>query len=82
ATAIMHAGHTVCVDSLAHFHIRRSNGRWDIVQNSRYNRRFTSATAMKLAGPVGGTDWVKTPFSPNGTQVRGTNNNCGNGTTP
>lgn len=67
---------------VAIIHIRRSNGRWDIVQNSRYNRRFTSATAMKLAGPVGGTDWVKTPFSPNGTQVRGTNNNCGNGTTP
>lgn len=63
-------------------HVRRENGRWTIVNNSRYNRRFTSATAMKLAGPVGGTDWVKTPFSPNGTQVRGTNNNCGNGYTP
>lgn len=63
-------------------HVRRASGRWTIVNNSRYNRRFTSATAMKLAGPVGGTDWVKTPFSPNGTQVRGTNNNCGNGYTP
>lgn len=63
-------------------HVRRENGRWNIVHNSRFNRRFTSATAMKLAGPVGGTDWVKTPFSPNGTQVRGTNNNCGNGYTP
>ncbi len=63
-------------------HVRRDSGRWVIVNNSRYNRRFTSATAMKLAGPVGGTDWVKTPFSPNGTQVRGTNNNCGNGYTP
>lgn len=63
-------------------HVRRESGRWTIVLNSRYNRRFTSATAMKLAGPIGGTDWVKTPFSPNGTQVRGTNNNCGNGYTP
>ncbi|MBP6621736.1 MAG: DUF839 domain-containing protein, partial [Alcaligenes sp.] len=36
---------------VAIIHIRRTNGRWDIVQNSRYNRRFTSATAMKLAGP-------------------------------
>ncbi|MPS80107.1 MAG: PhoX family phosphatase [Achromobacter sp.] len=67
---------------VAILHVRRENGRWNVVNNSRYNRRFTSATAMKLAGPVGGTDWVKTPFSPNGTQVRGTNNNCGNGYTP
>lgn len=37
---------------------------------------------MNLSGPVAGTDWVKTPFSTAGTQVRGTNNNCGNGTTP
>jgi secreted PhoX family phosphatase len=63
-------------------HVRRENGRWNIVNNSRFNRRFTSATAMKIAGPIAGTDWVKTPFSPNGTQVRGTNNNCGNGYTP
>lgn len=67
---------------VAVMHIRKSNGRWDIVKNSQYNRRFTSATPMNLAGPVAGTDWVKTPFSPNGSQVRGTNNNCGNGYTP
>ena len=67
---------------VAVMHVRRQGGHWDVVPNSRYNRRFTSATPMRLAGPVGGTDWVKTPFSPNGTQVRGTNNNCGNGTTP
>ena len=67
---------------VAVMHVRSEGGRWAIVKNSRYNRRFTSATPMALAGPVGGTDWVKTPFSPRGTQVRGTNNNCGNGFTP
>lgn len=67
---------------VAVMHVRLEGSRWAIVKNSRYNRRFTSATPMALAGPVGRTDWVKTPFSPNGTQVRGTNNNCGNGTTP
>jgi len=67
---------------VAVMHIRKSGGSWAIVKNSRYNRRFTSATPMALAGPVSGTDWVKTPFSPTGRQVRGTNNNCGNGTTP
>ncbi|GAA5232111.1 PhoX family phosphatase [Verticiella sediminum] len=68
---------------VAIMHIRKdANGGWDIVRNSRYNRRFTSATPMSLAGPVARTDWVKTPYSPTGAQTRGTNNNCGNGYTP
>lgn len=67
---------------VAVMHIRKTGSAWAIVKNSRYNRRFTSATPMALNGPVGGTDWVKTPYSPTGTTVRGTNNNCGNGTTP
>ncbi len=67
---------------VAVMHVRKQGSQWEIIQNSRYNRRFTSATPMNLSGPVAGTDWVKTPFSTGGTQVRGTNNNCGNGTTP
>ncbi|SNY98342.1 PhoX family protein [Halomonas sp. hl-4] len=59
-----------------------ANGQWSHVPGSRYNRRFTSATEMDLAGPVAGSDYVKTRFSPAGTQTRGTNNNCGNGVTP
>ena len=67
---------------VAVMHIRLAGQQWGIVKNSRYNRRFTSATPMALAGPVAHTHWAQTPFSPDGTQVRGTNNNCGNGTTP
>lgn len=67
---------------VAVMHIRKDGGKWEIVKNSSYNRRFTSATPMALAGPVAKTDWVKTPFSTDGSLVRGTNNNCGNGTTP
>ena len=67
---------------VAVLHIKKQGGKWDIVKNSSYNRRFTSATPMNLSGPVGKTDWVKTPFSADGSQVRGTHNNCGNGTTP
>ncbi|MBH1964828.1 MAG: PhoX family phosphatase [Comamonadaceae bacterium] len=63
-------------------HIRKADGKWNVVKNSRYNRRFTSATPMSLAGPLRGTASVRTPYSPNGTLVRGTNNNCGNGFTP
>lgn len=67
---------------VAVMHIRKGSNGWDIVKNSRYNRRLTSATPMALAGPVAKTDWVKTPYSKDGSMVRGTNNNCGNGTTP
>ncbi|WP_312806743.1 PhoX family phosphatase [Comamonas sp.] len=67
---------------VAVMHVRKQGSQWEIIKNSRYNRRFTSATPMNLSGPVAGTDWVKTPFSTAGIQVRGTNNNCGNGTTP
>ncbi len=63
-------------------HVKLNGSKWEIVQNSKYNRRFTSATPMALAGPVAGTDWVKTRYSPAGAMVRGTNNNCGNGYTP
>ncbi|EWC43290.1 PhoX family protein [Stutzerimonas stutzeri] len=62
--------------------ITKVNGRWQVIQNDPLNRRFTTASVMDLAGPLRGTDHVKTPFSRNGTQTRGTNNNCGNGYTP
>lgn len=67
---------------VAVMHIKKGGSNWEIVKNSKYNRRFTSATPMNLAGPVAKTDWVKTAFSKDGSQIRGTNNNCGNGTTP
>jgi len=68
--------------SVMHIRSGKPSGRWDVVLNSPYNRRFTSATTMTLSGPVAGSHWVRTPFAPDGRAVRGTNNNCGNGTTP
>ncbi|SDH79767.1 hypothetical protein SAMN05216588_107223 [Pseudomonas flavescens] len=62
--------------------IRKVNGRWQVVDNDPLNRRYTTATLMDIAGPLRGTDHVKTKFSIDGTQTRGTNNNCGNGYTP
>ena len=53
-----------------------------MVRGSKYNRRITSATEMAFAGPVKGSDLVKTKFSADGSKTRGTNNNCGNGYTP
>ncbi|MEQ5769241.1 PhoX family phosphatase [Halomonas sp. H33-56] len=59
-----------------------ADGRWSHVKGSAHNRRYTSATPMHLSGPVAGSDYVKTRYSPGGTQARGTNNNCAHGYTP
>ncbi|MGM0987591.1 MAG: PhoX family protein [Pseudomonadota bacterium] len=61
---------------------RGSDGQWRHVRNSPYNRRITTATEIDLAGPVAGSDYVRTRFSPQGKHTRGTNNNCGHGVTP
>ncbi|ALM51367.1 PhoX family protein [Halomonas huangheensis] len=57
-------------------------GVWQHVRNSSFNKRYTSATPMELAGPVAGSDYVVTRYSTDGTMARGTNNNCANGYTP
>ena len=62
--------------------IAKTNGRFGYVKGSSFNRRITAASLMELTGPVRGTDFVRTVFSPAGTQTRGTVNNCGNGYTP
>lgn len=60
---------------------RQLNGDWKVVADSR-NRRITALTTMQISGPVRGTDFVKTKFSPDGTMTRGTINNCAHGVTP
>lgn len=62
--------------------VKRTDGRWSYVQDSRSNRRIHTLTVMDIAGPLRGNDAVKTKFSPDGTQTRGTVNNCANGFTP
>ncbi len=55
---------------------------YGVVQTSNFNRRITAATPIELSGPVRGTVYTKTKYSPAGTATRGTQNNCGTGTTP
>lgn len=57
------------------------NGRWAVVPDPR-NRRVTGLTEMAIAGPVRGSDLVKTRFSADGTRTRGTLSNCAHGVTP
>ncbi|ERL55448.1 PhoX family protein [Psychrobacter aquaticus] len=62
---------------------RRADGKgYEMVPNSKYNRRVTSSTTAQLTGPVAGSDLVKTKFDPTGHQTRGINNNCGAGLSP
>ncbi|MFN6953324.1 MAG: PhoX family protein [Acetobacteraceae bacterium] len=60
---------------------KQANGEWQVVQDVR-NRRITAATPMEISGPVRGSDFVRTKYSPDGTRVRGTINNCAHGVTP
>jgi len=60
---------------------RGADGAWAVVDDPR-NRRITGATPFEIAGPVRGTDHVRTKYSPDGTMTRGTLNNCAHGVTP
>ncbi|MBT1445479.1 PhoX family phosphatase [Shewanella sp. JM162201] len=62
--------------------IKRVSGEWQVVHNDEHNRRFTGATVFDMAGPVAYSDYLVTAFSADGSQARGTLNNCGNGYTP
>jgi secreted PhoX family phosphatase len=72
-------------DASACFKRRHRPGRsvdWDYQQRSRYNRRVHTLTEIRLSGPVAGSPYVVTKYSPSGRKTRGTVNNCGSGYTP
>ena len=61
---------------------KNAAGVWAPIKGDTLNRRITGLTPMELSGPVRGSDFVKTVYSPAGTETRGTLNNCAHGVTP
>ena len=62
--------------------IRRQNGRWQVVKDSKYTRRITAETPMDITGPAAGHARMKTSADTDGRKVRGMVNNCAGGVTP
>jgi secreted PhoX family phosphatase len=57
-------------------------GDWEVVRPSRYARRITADTPMRISGPAAGDILMRTSANPSGRQVLGTLNNCAHGATP
>lgn len=57
-------------------------GRWHIFHGSRYNRRITGTSPIRISGPALGHPWLRTAEDPSGSLVTGTLANCAAGITP
>jgi secreted PhoX family phosphatase len=62
--------------------ISQTQGCWQVVKDSEFNRRITVTTPMDMAGPGAGHDLLKTKIDPDGNKAIGTWGNCANGKTP
>ena len=56
--------------------IRFTSGAWELARPSRYARRITASTPMRIAGPAAGSPLL------GGNEALGTLNNCAGGRTP
>jgi secreted PhoX family phosphatase len=55
---------------------------WCVVRPSRFGRRITGMTPIKIVGPAAGDPRLRTSADPTGRLVLGTLNNCAMGFTP
>jgi len=63
--------------------VKNTGGKWATVPASSFNFRLTAlSTNVQINGPARGNALMVTKYSLDGTQTRGTLNNCGTGKTP
>jgi uncharacterized protein len=74
------------VEIMAHggsiLEVKREGGKWRIVAGSKYARRITGETEMRISGPAAGNDRMQTSYDRTGTKARGMLGNSSGGTTP
>ena len=62
--------------------IQRKGKSFQVVRDSRWNRRITTFTDMEITGPAARSPALITKYSVTGSRTRGTIGNCANGHTP
>jgi uncharacterized protein len=72
----------VAAQGVSVIEVARRKGRWELVKDSRFNRRITADTPMEIGGPARGAALMKTAADPAGTRALGTFGNCAGGHTP
>lgn len=62
--------------------LRKTGDRYEMVKNSPFNKRFSSATTVDFAGAAAGSKMLITKFDKSGKSTWGINNQCGSGMSP
>ena len=70
------------IHGLSVVEVQTDGKAWATKPGSAFNRRVTTMTPVTIHGPARGSEHMVTKYSPDGTQARGTLNNCGTGRTP